>query len=1018
MAGILVLGGLLRLYGLGDKSLWLDELVLARSAFGNGTLGSSLGFGAVVHPPGYLILMRLLEQFVGRSDFLVRLPAALFSTAGIVAIWALGRSLVRPVVGLVAAFLLAIAPFHIYYGQELHTYALFATTSTLLLWSLFRAARISVAVERQVGRTAFGDWLRAWWPFLLVAVIAMYSHYYAVFTVALCIILFPIFLLMEGGQAVSDLWREPDHRRAIRRFAATLVLIGVLYLPQAIFGLSNSMAYASSRVESVASGGLAVRFEIGPQLLADTFVAFLIGRTFSLEMSRGLIVVMSIFLVAGFVWMLVQPAGPARRRYRLLALAAIIWMLAPLPLVAWLAQRAGESFAARRLIFAFPLLVLVEAIGIAGLAALVSKLIGGQTTAAGNKQSKSVMAIAVVAMLAVVSWLTVSSLTSYYIRPKQDYRTAARLLQARVGPNDVVATMGSMTGPNLSWYYPGATTTLSDTMVQSLSLFCSDDAAGQSGPVDAIYLVSTTPGANLSAKSTAWIEENFVEVPLYQISLFYRNCRHGEAKDVEAGQMFAEALAQPVVFQATRQAFESYSRSLTTTASSEQPSDVQATPKVVRPDLPALVALLQGEVNSDPGNAAAVLRLALGLSAAGQQEKAVEQISLARNLDPANPMVYYLSAKILSANGQNEEARDSLAGGLRATGDDPLLKQLQVEMNSGPTSLANDVQQAMAQIRSQLQSGDNAGAIRAAQVLATQAPNAFQVQLLLGDSYQQAGQSDAALDAYRRAASMAPDKSDAYLRASDILLGQGAAEEARIAALDAVTRDVNQWRSWLALGNAYAALLQENPDYADRAVDSLAVASALAPRMTKAPRQALAELYSVLDRPQDAVDTLQSLAADFPDDPVIQASLAGHLQAAGQLSDSIAGFRTRVDQEPDNRSARISLAAALTTDGQDQEALAEYEEIIQRWPDYTQAWVRKGELLESMGETKAALAAYEAAVAAGPDDPNLRFILAYAYRHLATPEQAIKAFETALSMDPNRPAARKALDELKSGQGQ
>ena len=122
LAAIVALGVLLRLYGLGAKSLWLDELVLARSAYGDGTLTSSLGFGAVVHPPGYLFLMRLLEQYLGRADWLVRLPAALFSVVGIVAIWALGRSLAGRSVGLAAAFLLAISAFHVQYGQELHTY--------------------------------------------------------------------------------------------------------------------------------------------------------------------------------------------------------------------------------------------------------------------------------------------------------------------------------------------------------------------------------------------------------------------------------------------------------------------------------------------------------------------------------------------------------------------------------------------------------------------------------------------------------------------------------------------------------------------------------------------------------------------------------------------------------------------------------------------------------------------------------------------------------------------------------
>ena len=201
LALIVLLAGGLRAYQLGLKSLWLDEIFFVSASQQGGLLGP-YGSLSVAHPPGYLLLMRLVSS-ISEAEWVLRLPAMLASTAGVVALWALGRRMFGPVVGLLAAFFLALSPMHLEFAQEAHSYALFATLSTLLLWALYRAAqRESGEKPVQRGRS-IRFWLSTWLPFVLVAVLSLYIHYYALAAVGLSLLIFPLFLLAASASALS-----------------------------------------------------------------------------------------------------------------------------------------------------------------------------------------------------------------------------------------------------------------------------------------------------------------------------------------------------------------------------------------------------------------------------------------------------------------------------------------------------------------------------------------------------------------------------------------------------------------------------------------------------------------------------------------------------------------------------------------------------------------------------------------------------------------------------------------------
>ena len=86
-----LIGLLLRVYGLNDESLWLDEAISADV----GMLPINELFDFVksrdVHPPLYYILLHYWILLFGNSEVALRLPSVLFSTASIPLFYFFGK---------------------------------------------------------------------------------------------------------------------------------------------------------------------------------------------------------------------------------------------------------------------------------------------------------------------------------------------------------------------------------------------------------------------------------------------------------------------------------------------------------------------------------------------------------------------------------------------------------------------------------------------------------------------------------------------------------------------------------------------------------------------------------------------------------------------------------------------------------------------------------------------------------------------------------------------------------------
>ncbi len=132
LEAIVLLGACLRLYQLGQKSLWLDELINAGSSIAENVLGCGQ------EPLHILATHFSMALFGSRSEFVVRFPSALAGILCIPAMYWLGKSYFSRVEGLVGALLLALSPLHLRHSQEARHYAFFTLFSILSLLMLDR----------------------------------------------------------------------------------------------------------------------------------------------------------------------------------------------------------------------------------------------------------------------------------------------------------------------------------------------------------------------------------------------------------------------------------------------------------------------------------------------------------------------------------------------------------------------------------------------------------------------------------------------------------------------------------------------------------------------------------------------------------------------------------------------------------------------------------------------------------------------------------------------------------------
>jgi uncharacterized membrane protein len=258
IAGLVLLGVALRLYGLEQKIVWHDEVatrVLAAGATMAAqmqglyqaqvlTAGQVLQYQQVQqstsvlaliadlaqhdpqHPPLYYVLAKVWVDLWGDSVYALRTLSVLFSGLGLLAMYWFVRELVaNRRAALTAMLLMGVSPLFILYGQEAREYALWTLTLLLSSAALLRALRLSSTAVSQARK----EWL-LYGCSLLVAV------YTSLSTLSLILVQILYVAIVTRLQ-----WS-----RALYGFIVSLSAVGLLCLPWALNLLRNFEAFSAS----------------------------------------------------------------------------------------------------------------------------------------------------------------------------------------------------------------------------------------------------------------------------------------------------------------------------------------------------------------------------------------------------------------------------------------------------------------------------------------------------------------------------------------------------------------------------------------------------------------------------------------------------------------------------------------------------------------------------------------------------------------------------------------------------
>jgi mannosyltransferase len=316
LLALVMVAAAIRIITIDNQSFWADEALTAYEA--------GLPFTAMLHtvtgiettPPLYFLLIWIWSKAFGTSEVALRSISAMAGVAVVPIAYLCARELIDRRAGLIAAALVAVNPFMIWYSQEARAYMLLAALSgASFLWFL--------RTRRDPSRRNLG-----WWA--AFSALALMTHFFAGFAVA--------------AEAVWLLWTA--------RSRATVLAVGVVAAVQVAM-LPFAIIDASASRGAGWIGRISRVHRIG-QAVIEWGASNLYRRTTTTE---GLIAGAALALIL----VILLGLGGDRRSQRAAAVAGAVSAFVFLaPLAVGLAGQ--DYFLSRNLIPAFvPVVVLVAA---------------------------------------------------------------------------------------------------------------------------------------------------------------------------------------------------------------------------------------------------------------------------------------------------------------------------------------------------------------------------------------------------------------------------------------------------------------------------------------------------------------------------------------------------------------------------------------------------------------------------------------------------------------------------------
>ena len=201
----------LRISYLGAKSFWLDEGTTAEwVTLPLNELWKVILAGQMNMSLYYLVLWGW-TSIAGSSEFIMRLPSALFAAATVPLVYKLGVELWDRRVGLVAALLMTVNATSLRYAQTARSYSMYVAFATLASIFFIRSAKRDSSTASLAGYVVSGS-------------LTVYTQLFGAFAVP--------------AQWLSVFLFSPTRKRALRLTGCAL-MIGALSLPAFFFGISG-----------------------------------------------------------------------------------------------------------------------------------------------------------------------------------------------------------------------------------------------------------------------------------------------------------------------------------------------------------------------------------------------------------------------------------------------------------------------------------------------------------------------------------------------------------------------------------------------------------------------------------------------------------------------------------------------------------------------------------------------------------------------------------------------------------
>ena len=335
------------------------------------------------------LFMKLVLVCFGEQEWAIRLPAMLFGTATIPAIYWVSRNALSRRNSLFVAVLLAVSYHHIFFSQNARGY------SAYLFFSVLSSGLLVKGLQE--------DRARDWVLYGLTMFLNFASLLDSIFVFASHVIVGVIALLVVQRNGRSPL---PLARRLVAVFTITGALVLNLYITMA----PQFYIYSKTVYRDPATGFSPFSVEFLQEFLRGLSAG--LGRSVLLG-----VIPFGLLAATGFFILL-------RRQWALTTALALPGLLTALFLLA-----EGLEFSPRFFLLWLPLAMFVTVQGIHSLVSLVAQNL--RTTARLAPQLASTLVLFAVAV-------SLFSLKRYYLVPKQPYRASIHYIEVQRQPREAI----------------------------------------------------------------------------------------------------------------------------------------------------------------------------------------------------------------------------------------------------------------------------------------------------------------------------------------------------------------------------------------------------------------------------------------------------------------------------------------------------------------------------------------------------------------------------------------------------